>query len=105
MCQPLFTNIYMTLSNLIYMIQMINDLAFDLTICVAWQVSFKIQELLTFASIWVHSLVFGGPVLLNFLCCVWFFFVLCLVCLMLPVSLDCSFLIVPSIFSSVYYST
>ena len=46
-CQPLFTNIYMTLSNLIYMIQMINDLAFDLTICVAWQVSFKIQELLT----------------------------------------------------------
>ena len=29
------------------MIQRINDLAFDLTICVAWQVSFKIQELLT----------------------------------------------------------
>ena len=26
---------------------MINDLAFDLTICVAWQASFKIQELLT----------------------------------------------------------
>ena len=30
-------------------------------------------------------------------------FALCLVCQMLPVSVDCSFLIVPSIFSNVYF--
>jgi hypothetical protein len=104
-CQPLFANIYMILSTLIYMIEMINDLAFDLTICVAWQVSFKIQELLTLREYLGSLPCFGGPVLLNFLCCVWFFLVLCLLCLMLPVSLDCSFLIVPSVFSSVYYYT
>jgi len=33
----------------------------------------------------------------------WFVFILCLGHPRLPVSLDCSFLIVPSIFSSVYY--
>jgi len=37
----------MSVSTLIYMIQMISDLAFDLTVCVSWQVSFKIQDLLT----------------------------------------------------------
>ena len=43
----------------------------------------------------------------SFLCCVFLFvsvdFVLCLVCLMLPVSLDCLFLTVPSVFSNVAY--
>jgi hypothetical protein len=46
---------------------MINDLAFDLTICVAWQVSFKIQELLTFASIWVHSRFLVDPCCSTFI--------------------------------------
>jgi hypothetical protein len=31
-----------------------------------------------------------------------FFFVLCLVCLVLPMSLDCSFLVASAIFSNVY---
>jgi hypothetical protein len=78
-CQPLFTNIFMTLSNLIYMIQMINDLAFDLTICVAWQVSFKIQELLTFASIWVHSRFLVDPCCSTF-CVVFCFSSFCFLC-------------------------
>jgi hypothetical protein len=34
--------------------------------------------------------------------CVLFIFVLCLVCPMLPVSLDCPFLIATSVFSNVY---
>jgi len=34
--------------------------------------------------------------------CVLFAFVLCLVCPMLPESLDCPFLIAPSVFSNVY---
>jgi hypothetical protein len=49
--------------------------------------------------------VFGGvhvAHLFNFLCCVLFVFVLCLVYPLLPVSLDCPFLIVPSVFSNVY---
>ena len=57
----------------------------------------------------VFTPVWGGPccsVVLVFLC--WFYvycmnvFVLCLVHTMLPVSLDCSLLIVPSGFSNVY---
>ena len=44
--------------------------------------------------------------LFSFPCCVFCFvlfdFVLCLVFTMLPVSLDCSFLITPSVLSSVY---
>jgi hypothetical protein len=78
-CQPLFTNIYMIVSTLIYMIQMINDLAFDLTICVAWQVSFKIQELLTFASIWVHSRFLVDPCCSTF-CVVFCFSSFCVFC-------------------------
>jgi hypothetical protein len=67
------------------------------TICVAWQVSFKIQELLTLREYLGSPPCFWWAVLLNFLCCALFFFVLCLLYLMLPVSLDCSFLIVPSV--------
>ena len=64
------------------------------------------QELLTFPGhpssqpvfYWVRvALVF------SFLCCGFFFvFVLCLACPMLPVSLDCLFLISPSVVSNVY---
>jgi hypothetical protein len=36
-------------------------------------------------------------------CFVLFIFVLCLVCPMLPASLDCPFLIAPSVFSDVYF--
>jgi hypothetical protein len=40
------------------------------------------------------------------LCCVFvlFVFVLCLVYPMFPVSLDCPFLIAPSVFSNVYFT-
>ena len=39
---------------------------------------------------------------LLFLCCVLYFFVLCLVYPMLPVYLDCPFMVAPSVFSNVY---
>jgi hypothetical protein len=65
------------------------------------------MELLT---IWEHlgsPPVLVGSVLLIFLVfCVeflFFVFVLCLVYPMLPVSLDCPFLITPSVFSNVYF--
>ena len=38
----------------------------------------------------------------RILCCVFCFVCLRLVCPMLPVSLDCPFLIVPSVFSNIY---
>ena len=103
-----------------------------------WRISYKKQgKCLPFASTWIHPWLLVVSVLLiffNLLCCVVFFvlfvFVLCLVCPMLsvsldclylscvsnvasvfglfvfvlcpmlPVSLDCSFLIVPSVFSN-----
>jgi hypothetical protein len=37
----------------------------------------------------------------HILCCVFHLFVLCLVCPILPVSLDCPYLIAPSVFFSV----
>ena len=63
------------------------------------------------ARTWVHPLVCGGASvahLFSFLCCVFmfcFFFVLYLVCPMLLVSLDCLFLIVPSVFSKACFRT
>jgi len=59
-----------------------------------------------FGSTWV----FGGVRVahpFSFLCCVFvlFVFVLCPVYPMLPVSLDCPFLIAPSVFSNVYLQT
>ena len=62
--------------------------------------------------IWVHPpppfFFWWDPRLLIFLrffvmlCCALFVLVLCLVCPMLPVSLECQFVIAPSIFSNVY---
>ena len=52
--------------------------------------------------------VFGGVSvahLFSFLCCVLFVFILCLMCPMLPVSLDCPFLVAPSVFSNFYIQT
>ena len=71
-------------------------------------VSYKTQEMLTLC---VHPLVWGGSVLLIFLLffvelCFLFVlvvFVLCLVCLRLPVSLDSSFLIATSVFSNITF--
>ena len=66
------------------------------------------QELLTFLEHLDSPPVFGGTFiphpcsLLCVLCCVLFVFVLCLVCPVLTVSLDCSFLIAPKVFSNVY---
>jgi hypothetical protein len=79
----------------------------DFTIWVTCPVSSEKQELLTFrehlGSPWflVRSMLLIFLVFCVALC---FFFVLCLVCPMLPVSLDleCHFLIVPWVFSSVY---
>ena len=55
---------------------------------------------LPFTSTCVHPLFLVRSMLLIFIvfCCCWFFFVLCSI---LPVSLDCPFWIVPSVFSYV----
>ena len=47
---------------------------------------------------------FGGVRIFSILFVGFFAFVLCLVCPMLPVSLDCPFLVAPSVFSNVYLS-
>jgi len=65
------------------------------------------RNCLPFVSTCVHPRDLVGSVLLIvccFLCCVVFVFVLCLVCLMLPVALDCQFLIAPSVFSKIYFN-
>jgi hypothetical protein len=46
--------------------------------------------------------LFADSSLQHILCCIWCFVCLRLVCLLLPVSLDCPFLIAPSVFSNVY---
>jgi hypothetical protein len=77
-------------------------------------VSNKKQELLAFTGTWVpgfpvliagiHVLLFCVVVcvLFVFVMCPVHNFVLCLVHLTIPVSLDCPFLIDPSVFSNVY---
>jgi hypothetical protein len=57
-------------------------------------------SVLPFTSTCVHPLFLVRSMLLIFIvfCCCWFFFVLCSI---LPVSLDCPFWIVPSVFSYV----
>jgi hypothetical protein len=42
-------------------------------------------------------------IVVCFVFCFCFVFILCLVCPMLPLSLDCPFLIAPSVFSHVYF--
>ena len=73
-------------------------------------VTWRSRHCFPFASTWVHLLFFCDvcvadlfvfSVVLCFL--VLFVFVLCLVCPMLPVSLDCPFLIASSVFSNVYF--
>ena len=70
-----------------------------------------------YASTWVSTRVFGGvrvPHIFSSLCCVVFcfffclffyriLFVMCIVCLMLPVSLDCPFMIGTLAFSNVFF--
>jgi len=77
----------------------------DLTIRGAGWVSYTKQEQLILLNHLGWLPIFGGvhvAHLFSFLCCVLFVFVLCLVCPMLPVSLDCQFLIALSLFSNVY---
>jgi len=62
-------------------------------------VSCRVQDCLPFAGDWVRPRIMVGSVLLNafsFLyCVVWFVFVLYRLCPILPVSLDCTFVIAP----------
>ena len=81
-----------------------------LTIWVTSRVSYKRQELLILREHHSSHPVFDGinvAHLFNFLCCVLFcvafVLVLCIVCPMLPVSLDWPFLIALSVFSNVYF--
>ena len=61
---------------------------------------------LLFADTWVRSRLFGGVSvahLFSFLLCDFGFLSLfCVLCRILPVSLDCPFLFDPSVFSNVY---
>jgi hypothetical protein len=68
------------------------------------------RNCLPFASTWVHPRFLEGSVLLIYLAfcvvlcfCVLFVFVLCLLCPMLSMSLDCPCLITRSVFSGVYF--
>ena len=79
---------------------MANTVAF----CSDYNVS--ILSKFTNGSTWVHPPVFGGVrvvYLFSFVCYVvvlcLFVLVLCLVCPVFPVSLDCLFLVAPSVFS------
>jgi hypothetical protein len=70
-------------------------------------VFYKWQKLLTLHEhLGLPPVFFGGCSSFEFPVLCWFFvvvmFVLCLVCPMLPVFLDCPFLTVPSAFSNVY---
>ena len=61
-------------------------------------VSLKKQEVLTFPSTWVHLCFWWGPCCSSFKCCMWCCIFVCFVFLgpvscILPVSLDCPFLI------------
>ena len=70
--------------------------------------SYRSQALLILRVHLGSPMVFGGVSVAHLefssVCCVFvlFVFVLCLVCPMLPVSVDCPFLIAPSVFSNVY---
>jgi hypothetical protein len=57
-------------------------------------------------SYWCYLCLLPYSGVQHILCCVlvFIFFVLCLVYPLLPVSLDCSFWIAPSVFSNVYLS-
>jgi hypothetical protein len=84
-----------------------------LNISIKRRMSYTWQELLALRWHWGSLLTFRGICaahLFRFLCCVlWFFFFLsssrALSIQMLSVSLDCPFLISPSVFSSVYIIT
>ena len=76
-----------------------------------WRVSYKRQELLSLRE-HIHDHGFTPSVWWGLYCsscyfsvlyfCALFVFVLCLVYLMLPVSLDCPFVIAPSVFFNFY---
>ena len=81
-------------------------------IWVSLWVAYKRKERLTLREYLGSSLFLVGPCCTSFLVfcvalsCAYFalfVFVLCLVCPMLPFSLDCPFLIVISVFSNVYF--
>ena len=67
--------------------------------------SYKKQELLTLGSSMVVDRIHAAH-LISFLCCVFCFVFFCVMCVcyvpMLPVSVDCLFLICHSVFSDVY---
>jgi hypothetical protein len=70
-------------------------------------ISYKKRELFTFASIWIHFRFLVRSVFSIVLVFLWVVFLFCLsssvLCPMLPVSLDCPFLITSSVFSNVYF--
>jgi hypothetical protein len=76
---------------------------FTLEYMIRLKIADKRQELLTLREHMGSAQVLVGSMLLFILVfCVVFVFVLCLVYSMLPGSLDCLFLISPSVFSKVY---
>ena len=71
-----------------------------LTIRITLHVSFTRQVLVTLREYLVSAIGYLGVRFAHLYS--FFVFVLCLVCPMFPVSLDCQFLIVPSVFSIIY---
>jgi hypothetical protein len=71
--------------------------------CMSYMTDVLSEERTTYPS-WVPGLTLGfwSVLLIVLVFCVLFVSVLCLVCPVLPVFLDCQFLIAPSVFSNVY---
>ena len=91
----------------------LTDSIFQGTICCltvlsplyTFSVSLKFLQYLYWHQFDEHVVICDCIVMSNTYCVmffVWFVFVLCLVCPMLPISLDCPFLIAPLVFFNVY---
>ena len=78
-----------------------------LTIWVTWWFLVRDGDYLSIAGAWIHPRFLVGFMLFVFFvfCAVFllFVFILCLMCPVLTVSLDCTFLIAPSGFSDIYF--
>jgi hypothetical protein len=89
----------------------ISPLLFQIFIFIGITTSGIRKQLLVYEYTWIWETIpwflVRSVIICSCLCCVFFLFVfvfvMCLVYQILPVSLDCQFLITPSVFSNVYY--
>ena len=105
--RKLMSNILLLIIVLVFCVVLCCAL-FVLVLCLVYQMLFLWIVHSVFSNVYCISCVCLRIRIPTFCCCssfkffVVFFFVLCLVYPMLPISLDCPFLIAPSVFSNVY---